>query len=157
MPAAVASGARRAVACAELGLDARTLERWRAPGVIDDGRHGPRRTPKNKLTRAERARIVEVATNEEFRDMSPKQIVPRLADRGQYIGSESTLYRVLRSEELMAHRGRALAPRARSRPEHGFVKARSTTLNQRNEPVQVLVMTMLVRSRAGTERKEESR
>ena len=115
---AVATGARRAVACAELGLDARTLERWRAAGVIDDGRHGPRRTPKNKLTHAERARIVEVATNEEFRDLSPKQIVPRLADRGQYIGSESTLYRVLRSEELIAHRGRALAPVARSRPEH---------------------------------------
>ena len=115
---AVASGARRAVACTELGLDARTLERWRASGVADDGRHGPRRVPKNKLTRSERARIIEVATNEEFRDMSPKQIVPRLADRGQYIGSESTMYRVLRGEELMAHRGRATAPVARSRPEH---------------------------------------
>jgi len=38
---------------------------------------------------------------------------------------------------------------SRSRPEHGFVKAKSTTLNQRDEAVQVLVMNMLVKTRAG--------
>ncbi len=115
---AVSSGARRAVACAELGLDSRTLERWRASGALDDGRHGPRHTPKNKLSPAERTRLIEVATNAEFRDLSPKQIVPRLADKGQYVGSESTVYRVLRSEKLMTHRGRAKAPVARPKAEH---------------------------------------
>ena len=38
---------------------------------------------------------------------------------------------------------------SRSRPEHGFVKAKSTTLNQRDEAVQVLVMNMLVKTRGG--------
>jgi len=36
---------------------------------------------------------------------------------------------------------------SRSRPEHGFVKAKSTTLNQHGEAVQVLVMNMLVQTR----------
>ncbi len=34
-----------------------------------------------------------------------------------------------------------------SRPGHGFVKCRSTTLNQHGEPVQVLVMSLLVQAR----------
>jgi acyl dehydratase len=37
---------------------------------------------------------------------------------------------------------------SRSRPGEGYVKCRSTTLNQRGEPVQTLVMNLLVRSRA---------
>ena len=115
---AVANGARRAAACAELGLDARTLERWRAGKAYDDGRRGPLQAPKNKLTAAERARIIEVATNEEFRDLSPKQIVPRLADKGEYVGSESTVYRILRTEKLMTHRGRAKPRTSRPKVEH---------------------------------------
>jgi acyl dehydratase len=35
-----------------------------------------------------------------------------------------------------------------SRPGQGFVKVRSTTLNQHREPVQVLVMSLLVPARA---------
>jgi acyl dehydratase len=34
-----------------------------------------------------------------------------------------------------------------SRPGQGFVRVRSTTLNQRREPVQVLVMNLLVQTR----------
>lgn len=43
---------------------------------------------------------------------------------------------------------------SRSRPGQGFVKCRSTTLNQDREPVQVLIMNLLVQSRAtdGVER-----
>lgn len=37
---------------------------------------------------------------------------------------------------------------SRSRPTHGFVKFRTTTSNQRGEPVQVLVMNLLVERRA---------
>jgi acyl dehydratase len=36
---------------------------------------------------------------------------------------------------------------SRSRPGEGYVKCRTTTINQRGEPVQVLVMNLLVRSR----------
>ena len=116
--AAVSAGARRTAACGELGIDPRTLERWRASGLADDGRTGPRQAPRNKLTPRERARIIAVATSPEGRDLSPKQLVPRLADEGKYVGSESTVYRVLRAEKLMAHRGRAAAPVPRPRAEH---------------------------------------
>ena len=36
---------------------------------------------------------------------------------------------------------------SRSRPGQGFVKCRTTTLNQQREPVQVLVMNLLVQAR----------
>jgi len=39
--------------------------------------------------------------------LSSGQIVPRLADRGEYIGSESTMYRVLRERGQAGRRGRA--------------------------------------------------
>ena len=107
-------GARRASAASEAGLDPRTLERWRA-GAVDDERRGPRTVPKNKLSARERERVVEIATSPEVRDLSPKQIVPRLADKGAYIASESTFYRVLRDEKLLAHRGRSAAPSPRPR------------------------------------------
>ena len=50
--------------------------------------------------------------------MSPKQLVPALADRGEYLASESSFYRVLREAKQLAHRGRARAPVARPRAEH---------------------------------------
>jgi acyl dehydratase len=34
-----------------------------------------------------------------------------------------------------------------SRPGQGFVKCRTTTLNQNDEPVEVLVMNLLVQAR----------
>ncbi len=115
---AVTSGARRAEACARLDIDPRTLERWRASGALEDGRRGPRRAPRNKLSNAERERLVAVATSEPYRDLSPKQIVPRLADAREYIASESTMYRVLRAHKLMTHRGKTKPPVSRPRAEH---------------------------------------
>jgi len=61
-------------------------------------------TPANKLTDGERARIVEVVNLPEYRNQSPSQIVPNLADKGNYIGSESTIYRVLHAENMVRHR-----------------------------------------------------
>ncbi|NOZ53126.1 MAG: hypothetical protein GXP08_08295 [Gammaproteobacteria bacterium] len=36
--------------------------------------------------------------------MTPNQIVPVLAERGQYIGSERTFYRVMKAAGQLAHR-----------------------------------------------------
>lgn len=120
---AIASGCRVEVACRELGLHPRTVQRWRAePGGGFDARKGPNTTPKQKLSPMERAEVLAVANSAEFRDLSPKQIVPRLADRGQYIASESTFYRVLREEGQMAHRGSSRPPTNR-RPEEVIATA----------------------------------
>jgi len=110
---AVAAGACRTRACEVIGLPARTLQRWAHKS--DDGRHGPKHTPANKLSEAERRQVVALATSTEFRDHSPKQIVPTLADRGQYLASESTFYRVLHEHGLQQHRGRARPPTPRPR------------------------------------------
>lgn len=107
--AAVLAGARRGPACRLLGLSARTIERWRA-GSDADARHGPHHVPAHALTHAERCGILTVVTSPPYRDLSPHQIVPLLADAGRYLASESTIYRILRTERLLQHRGRAKAP-----------------------------------------------
>jgi len=114
---AVAAGARQSKACAQLNIEVRTLQRWREQGIGDDGRAGPRSPPSNKLTPKERARVLEVANSPENRDLSPKQIVPKLADQGEYVGSESTIYRILREEEQMGHREPSRAPSKPHRPQ----------------------------------------
>src|SRR5688572_27827615 len=118
---AVAGGARQHEACQLLGVSARTLERWRA-GAPDDARQGPRhglrQAPPNQLTCAERRAVLATVNAAEYRDLSPNQIVPRLADAGQYLASESTIYRILRAEEQLTHRGRAKAPLRRPPRAH---------------------------------------
>ena len=115
---AVAAGARRERACLQLGLTERCMQRWRSVDVGDDHRAGPKTRPANALTAAERVKLLEVVNSPEYRDLPPKQIIPRLADEGRYLASESTLYRVLRAEGQNAHRGRAKPRTARSVDAH---------------------------------------
>jgi transposase InsO family protein len=110
---AVGNGASLSAACAVLGLTVRTLQRWVTRPC--DGRHGPRHAPANKLSSREVAKVIAIANSPEHRDLSPKQIVPLLADRGVYIASESTFYRVLRAADLQHRRGRARSPSPRPR------------------------------------------
>lgn len=107
---AVMAGARRESACEIVGLSARTLERWRG-NHVEDMRRGPKTAPANKLTAEERATVLRVVNSPDYRDRSPNQIVPLLADEKLYVASESTMYRILREEDLLRHRGREL-PRA---------------------------------------------
>ena len=116
---AVGSGARLRSACHELGLSVKTIQRWRVkPGGGADGRHGPRTAPANKLSVEERQGILETVNSPEFRDLSPHQIVPRLAEQEIYLASESTMYRLLREEKQLAHRERARPATSRRPAEH---------------------------------------
>lgn len=108
---AVVAGARRWKACEVMGLTVRTVERWR--NNDEDKRHGPNHEPANKFSAIERAKALAVANSPEFRDQSPKQIVPVLATRGEYIGSESSLYRFLHEEGMQHLRGPARLPVSR--------------------------------------------
>lgn len=113
---AVASGARREKAAALLGLSDRAIARWRAEADSGDRRQGPKTTPAHALSAEERARVLEIANSPEFRNLSPRQIVPLLADRKEFVASESTFYRVLREEGQLAHRQHA-RPARRHRPK----------------------------------------
>jgi transposase InsO family protein len=110
------AGARQRPCCDVLGIDPRTIQRWRAKDIGDDMRMGPKTEPGNKLSAAERAEVLAVAASPEYRDKSPKQIVPDLADKGRYVASEATFYRVLREEDQLAHRGRQ-KPRTSKPPQ----------------------------------------
>jgi putative transposase len=104
------AGARRAAACAVLGVSVRTVERWRRDPAARDQRSGPTTVPANTLTPDERREILATVNAPRFRDLSPNQIVPLLADEGRYLASEATLYRILRAEALLHHRERSQAP-----------------------------------------------
>lgn len=113
---AVSGGARAKRVCAELGISRRTLERWQGREGGDQ-RAGPKSQPRNRLSAAERERMLAIANSAEFRDLSPKQIVPRLADRGMYIASERTLYRLLKERGQLAHRSASRPPQSRAKPQ----------------------------------------
>lgn len=113
---AVFQGARLEKACETLGLTARTLQRWRRQEGDDDRRQGSKREPPNKLTARERQEVLDVATAPQYCELSPHQIVAKLADESIYLASESTLYRFLREEKLSAHRQRS-RPAISRRPE----------------------------------------
>lgn len=98
--------------CSVLGVSTRTVARWREQTEAgDDQRRGPKQRPAHALTSEERAKVIAIATSPEYRNLSVRQIVPRLADKGQYVASEATFYRVLHEADLMAHRNAARAPK----------------------------------------------
>lgn len=110
------AGARLSRCAKVVGIAARTLQRWKRHPTGEDGRKGPKSAPHNRLSDEEREEVLALLTSAEFRDLSPKQIVPKLADRGIYIASEATMYRLLREAKLATHRGRA-RPRQTARPK----------------------------------------
>ena len=64
-----AGGARLASACALVGIDPRTVQRWQAGDGLSRGDRRPeadRPTPAPALTAAERARIIEIANEPRF-------------------------------------------------------------------------------------------
>lgn len=117
---AVKSGARKHLACRELGITLRTLQRWRAEGPLrSDGRPAAERAvPANKLSAQERAEVLRTVNEPRFASLPPTQIVPILADEGRYLASESTLYRILRQERQLAHRVPCRTPTRRAAPRH---------------------------------------
>ncbi len=111
------AGATQAKACAELGVSVRTYQRWqKAPGdegVRVDGRPtATRPAPAHKLSAQERGCILGACHAPEHASLPPSQIVPRLADKGIYLASESTFYRVLKEADQQHARGRSQPPRA---------------------------------------------
>ena len=112
------AGARLKPACQALGLDVRTYQRWtRGEQVQVDGRPGAQRpVPANKLSAQERAQVLATCHEPAYASLPPCQIVPRLADQGQYLASEATFYRLLREADEQHHRGRSRPPRPPAAP-----------------------------------------
>jgi transposase InsO family protein len=110
---ATKDGCRHAIACGDIGIDVKTFNRWTKD--IGDKRKGPLTAPSNKLTEEEVKEILRVSTSKEYMDLPPSQIVPALADKGIYLASESTFYKILNKHRLMKHRGKS-RPKTHRRP-----------------------------------------
>lgn len=111
------AGARRHKACELLGITVRALQRWQqCEGLGNDGRTNRTYEPQNKLSDAEREQVLAVANSAEFADLPPSQMVPILAERGEYIASESSFYRVLRDAKQLKHRQASRPATVRNKP-----------------------------------------
>jgi transposase InsO family protein len=114
LDAGMAAGARALKLAGLLGVGLATLQRWRRQFAGDgdgiDRRKGSPRRVSHRLTEEERQRILLTCNEPEFAPMPPGQIVPALADRGLYIGSERSFYRVLHAHGQAHRRGRARPP-----------------------------------------------
>jgi transposase InsO family protein len=108
------AGARKARACQVLGVSVRTVQRWQGDTGGDRRRAAPR-PPHNKLSGEQCEAILKVLNTAPYADLAPSQLVPRLADEGRYLASESTLYRLLRRQKQLTHR-HAWAPKRHARP-----------------------------------------
>ncbi|QDX98819.1 IS3 family transposase [Pectobacterium carotovorum subsp. carotovorum] len=123
---AMTNGARLSAALREINLSERTWRRWhrsaedRRPGAI-------RPVAGNRLTTEEERQILAVCHHPAYASLPPSQIVPRLADEGRYLASESSFYRVLRRHGEAHRRGR----------QRMGEKARPATTWKATEPNQV--------------------
>ena len=116
---ALEGGASLQKACEVVDISPRTYKRWTdGEGIKPDGRPGAERCePANKLQADERQRILATCNEEAYSSLPPSQIVPALADKGIYIASESSFYRVLKEADQLHRRGKAQAPKKVSKPE----------------------------------------
>ena len=100
-------GARLEPACEVLEISERTYRRWLQ---LDYDRRIDRKNPavavQRRLSQAEKQQVIDVCNDARFSSLPPSQIVPRLADEGIYIASESSFYRILREYGQNARRGR---------------------------------------------------
>lgn len=73
--------------------------------------------PANKLSLAERTRVLQVLDSPEFVDSPPLQVYATLLARGQYLCSVSTMYRILAEAGQVKERRRLARHPARAVPE----------------------------------------
>lgn len=105
--AAALTGVRRATAT-------RLVARERKP---DPEPAPPRPAPANKLSDQERALVLAVLNSDEFVDKPPLQVYAILLERGQYLASVSTMYRVLAENAQVRERRRQATHPPRKVPE----------------------------------------
>jgi len=111
---AVHHGATKTRACEVIGVSVRSLQRW--SHQMADGRQDREQNPQNRLSAEERRAVLECCHQPAHQSLSPKQIVPRLADEGEYLASESTFYRILKEAQQLHRRGREAQAVKREKP-----------------------------------------
>ncbi len=88
-----------------------------------DRRKGSERHVAHKLSAEEEQEFYDTANSPRFQNRTPEQIVAILASEGRYIGSVSSLYRILRKRGALQHRQESKKPRKNTPAETYFVTA----------------------------------
>lgn len=113
------------VLCSYIGISERTIQRWNLTGV-DDGRKGAQKRVVRKLSDEERAEIYRITCSDEYKDLNPHEIYNSLLDKGIYLASESSFYRILRENKAIIHRRETKEGISRKQPD----ELRATCKNQ---------------------------
>jgi len=92
--------------------------------------------PANALTPAERERVPAALNSAEFIDTTPVQVYATMFDRGMYLCSVSSMYRILAANAQAKGRRRLARQPARGRPRanHGRGSAPGTPGNVGGNP-----------------------
>ncbi|WP_099289412.1 IS3 family transposase [Mycobacterium kansasii] len=104
-------------ACALLGMPRASLYRQRNRPAGPRRKPGPAGPPPNALDAAERAEILAVLCEPRFADKAVAQVWAELLDEGIYLGSQSTMYRILRAHNMTRERRRVATHPPRVKPE----------------------------------------
>lgn len=113
---ATENGACKDKACALLDISLRSLQRWEKDRSSDKRKGAMKRVPR-KLPEVEQQKVINIACDKQFKDLTPYEIVAILAEQGQYIASERTFYRILNMENMLHHRGNVKPCRKTGKPD----------------------------------------
>jgi putative transposase len=101
---AVLKGVPQCRACELVQIDVRRVQRWQArDGRLDDIAPGPVHAP-HALLDSERKAILKMALDEKHVDDSHRVLTAKAADKGLFFVSASTVYNVMRQENLTTDR-----------------------------------------------------
>jgi len=98
--------------CEAIGVARSTLYRSKKP---KDPLHS-HRIHHRRLTEQEEAYVLEMLNSEQYRDMAPPEIYATMLDKGQYLCSQRTMYRILERNHQSVQR-RQSEPRKYAKPE----------------------------------------
>ncbi|EST38889.1 hypothetical protein N566_04875 [Streptomycetaceae bacterium MP113-05] len=107
----------RVKACAALGVSRATYYRHHRQSPAPARPARQRRRHPRALSETEESEVLAVLHSPEFADMAPAEIYAVLLDRGRYLCSESTMYRLLRKHGEVRERRRQATHPPRRKPE----------------------------------------
>jgi putative transposase len=101
-----------APACDALSLPRASFYRWLNPSP-----KRARPTPKRALSKKERQAVLEICHAPDYIDKAPNEIVATLMDKGDYLCSARTMYRILEAEKEIRERRNQLRRPIYTKPE----------------------------------------
>ena len=102
-----------AAACESLGVPRSSFYRARQPKK----KPKPRPTPERALTQKEREVVRQTLNSEQFQDSAPRQVYAALLDKGTYLCSWRTMYRILDDYKEVKERRNQLSHPTYKKPE----------------------------------------